>query len=671
MRCIDRSKASPSPPPMKSSTLVEAAVEIGLELCSSAVSVGERSTWMVSASNVRGSDPRERVPAGGSVYSGTAGIALFLAELYGATGNGAARKRAVHALRYALDWTDSLPSNAIGFYSGMTGVAFAAVRVGELTYESELVEAAIRLTKRIGEYAGDGSGLDVILGEAGAIPALLALAENSSFGHCRAIALLMGERVLASADRLPHGWAWCRMPNSTRALTGYAHGASGFGHALIELAAATSDDRYLYAAVRALQYERAYFDVAKKNWLDFRDSSLWEVTQPERRNEFRSRIQAGETFTREAPSAMNAWCHGAPGIGLVRLRVYELTGDTEVLEECANAVQTTAESFLDGAQGLSLCHGLGGNAETILYAQELFGDQIDVQAIGATFHRHVSRRKMTRTPWHNGTVDGRPDPTLLIGDAGIGHAFLRFAERGTPSVLLVRPRGSPAIDPSRALNLLGSPDYAEDMARFDLPAEPVDRLGIRSKAATGFLYGLETPLERFRSIRSSATSSNEGEEQHAMISRIAAARIHLLTDGMNWIADMVESEGSVTMNEGALDTMRWQLTQRALLVDSPIVRTNPDGSAVVATHSTAQLVVRSIASTGTISLSPLSHAIFAGLQDSKTLTELIDWLTDAQPGLSGDHRLAVTVLAQLKNAIAAGLVVPAWPVLPHRTTRTV
>jgi hypothetical protein len=72
-----------------------------------------------------------------------------------------------------------------------------------------------------------------------------------------------------------------------------------------------------------------------------------------------------------------AWCHGAAGIALARLRAYELTQLPVLKHEAEVALETTfvhTEAVLrSGAGSYSLCHGLLGNAETLETGYRILG----------------------------------------------------------------------------------------------------------------------------------------------------------------------------------------------------------------------------------------------------------------------------------------------------------
>jgi lantibiotic modifying enzyme len=74
---------------------------------------------------------------------------------------------------------------------------------------------------------------------------------------------------------------------------------------------------------------------------------------------------------------MNAWYHGAPGVALSRLRAYEMLSDEVCRGEAETAIETTTANLYGNSEmsqtNYSLCHGLGGNSEPLLYGAQVLG----------------------------------------------------------------------------------------------------------------------------------------------------------------------------------------------------------------------------------------------------------------------------------------------------------
>jgi lantibiotic modifying enzyme len=94
--------------------------------------------------------------------------------------------------------------------------------------------------------------------------------------------------------------------------SGFAHGASGFAHALLKVHERTGEEELLDAALEAFAFERTLFREDLGNWEDSR-------AEPE-------------------PPGMWSWCHGAPGIALARLSALGSLEGTEGREEAESEI---------------------------------------------------------------------------------------------------------------------------------------------------------------------------------------------------------------------------------------------------------------------------------------------------------------------------------------------
>ncbi|HVH13241.1 MAG TPA: lanthionine synthetase LanC family protein, partial [Longimicrobium sp.] len=423
--------------------VAEAAARMGRELCRTAVWDAERRmcNW-VGRSDVED-------PAGGlatatiALYAplagGSAGVALFLGELAARTGDAAAGATAAGALRRSVHHlrVRENPSQALSFFTGTLGVAFAGRRLAELGILEEDEVDVPWLLGRAEDALVAEHPLDWMGGDAGAIPALLWLAGRTGMEtRCLTLARSCGDRLRREAtwedDRC--GWDAARATGHSMQcppLTGFSHGASGMALALLELHARTGDPELLRTARGALAYEDAWFSARGGNWADLRF--------PHSRD--------GDEVT---GTLQGAWCHGAPGIGLARARAALLD------PEQGNAHARMARIALDTTVELvrarratpradaTLCHGMGGLSEILLIAAGLLDEPRYADEARATALA-LAERHGPAGDWPCGTTTGEPNPAFLIGVPGIGHHFLRVASPGTVEpVLLVRAGDGPA-----------------------------------------------------------------------------------------------------------------------------------------------------------------------------------------------------------------------------------
>ena len=368
---------------------------------------------------------------GPSMYDGTSGIALFLAEAFAATGNTRLADAARGAMRHALSGIDDIPADTRrGFHTGVAGIAWVAARLGTLLGDRTMEEKARTLALRVAADEAPPPLLDVISGAAGTAVALLSLADDLSLDELRAAAQRLGAAICAGASRTDRGWSWGASASGAefaRDLTGFAHGAGGMAWALLEVGVATGIDEFVKGAREAMRYENAWYSIEDDNWPDFRDSDGMETPAP----------------------SMMAWCHGAPGIMLSRLRACQLLGDAEARTDLERGMRSTLRWLGDpdalAETSFTLCHGLLGVAECVGHGAEALGDDAALGAARAVASNGRSLHAGDPASWSSGLRRGR-NPSLMLGQAGIGLAFLRLAAPEIPSVLLwTPPRQAPSV----------------------------------------------------------------------------------------------------------------------------------------------------------------------------------------------------------------------------------
>ena len=357
------------------------------------------------------------------VYSGTAGIGLFLAESWRVVRSEEIRQASIGAMRQALAGVEALrEANLHGLYTGALGVCRAAVRAGISLKEAGLLkDAAIQLRFcRDHEHENARKEWDLLAGWAGAILGLLWLRHALEDDSLLEWAAVLGAALIAAGKRDRAGrLSWSLRPGrSARALTGYSHGASGAGVALLELGAAVRDGTFGEAGLAAFAYERQWYDAKQANWPDFR--------------------RMGGKPRRLPQQFATAWCHGAPGIALSRLRAIQLAPRPQIAAELQAALETTSRAtatMLDvPGTNFCLCHGLTGNAEVLSLCAGGVAPPL-VWRIAAYGRQTYGEGHVL---WPCGPFPGAV-PGLMLGRAGIGHFYLRLYDPSVPSVLLPYP----------------------------------------------------------------------------------------------------------------------------------------------------------------------------------------------------------------------------------------
>jgi type 2 lantibiotic biosynthesis protein LanM len=390
--------------------MADEAVAIADALDKSALRAPDGSiTWM-GMQLLMSSGRYQFQPVGESFFAGGTGIGLFLAAAARVTGEGRYRGLALSAVQMTREAVRKEPrlwarGGGMGGYSGAPSAAYALQAVGNLLGEEELLHDAITAALAVTpeQIAGDHQ-FDVIFGSAGMLLVLLNLWRQQPAGGLLELAIACGNRLLEGRTLHPSGHrAWETVRG--RILTGFSHGATGIAYALLQLSAATGEDRFRDAAMEALGFERAVFLPAKANWPDLRHDP-------------------------EVPgnwTSMTTWCHGAAGIALGRLASLEMGDDPEVRREAQIGVQTTIRF---GRNPLDhLCCGNFGRASILHFAArksnrpELVETALGWAAATCAEARRAGGQYALFWDLPRTVVN----PGFMQGTAGIGYALLRLS----------------------------------------------------------------------------------------------------------------------------------------------------------------------------------------------------------------------------------------------------
>lgn len=336
-----------------------------------------------------------------SLYDGTAGIAVFLAQLARVTGTRHVR----NAARQALNTVRSAHygngrAARIGAFDGWAGSLYAELRVGACLDDLPLA----RLRRILGLIRGaartDG-GLDIISGAAGAAIVSLRLIGTDLEDEAIATAEACALRLAETAIRDENGSSWETGPQRRR-LSGFAHGAAGMAVALRAVGKATNEGAFDELATQALEFERRTFDPEHRFWRDLRGS----------------------------PERATAWCHGATGITLSRIELARHLDDASLRYEIEAGIAAIRD--YGGGGSHCLCHGTLGNTEPLLCHDAASRAAAQAIATAALSEFEAEGR------WRCGVAEFEETPGLMLGLAGVGYGLLRNALPDTvPSVLLL------------------------------------------------------------------------------------------------------------------------------------------------------------------------------------------------------------------------------------------
>jgi len=407
---------------------LEIAATIGFGIARRALWSGERCTWFDAIPTMPQQNPATSTMAGADLYGGTSGIGLFLAQAAVRSGDALLRRTARASMRQSAARVDAHAQAPHGFYGGAAGVGAALVLAGCALDDTQAVDAGRAILLGLPDDAPVPDVTDIIGGIAGTIAALALAADALG----RDVALLaraaeFAERLLARGTRDARGTlSWRTLPEVTANLTGFAHGAAGIAHALLLLDALAPEPALRAAAAAAFAYEATTFDAAQANWPDFR------------------------AFPGQAPGPPGyqvAWCHGAAGI--VRSRLFaEACGGFQVAAEIDAGLGTTAryveQWFRAPNADFTVCHGLFGLVDTLIDAVRS-GRGTHAALLAAVVGYTTERFHRGENPWPSGLITHEEVSGLMLGNAGIGHIYLRLADPSLGSLLAPMPRAGQPV----------------------------------------------------------------------------------------------------------------------------------------------------------------------------------------------------------------------------------
>lgn len=353
------------------------------------------------------------LPLGPKLYDGISGIALFLAYLGSVTGEKKQERlarRAVLALRRELN--EAIKTMPIGGFSGMGGIVYVLCHLAALWRDQALLDEAERVAGLMPPLIEKDDHLDLMGGAAGCILSLYSLHQLRPSPAVLSIMRQCGDHLLKKAQPIRKGVGWLVKAVAPEPLTGFSHGAAGIAWALWRLGTLTGEDHFREAALQGIAYEQSLFMPGEGNWPDLRRT------------------------TQTTMHCGTAWCHGAPGIGLARLKMMQSLNREDIRTEVEIALHTTLRQGF--GTGHCLCHGDLGNLEFILEAGRVL-DAPEWKQETARLAANILE-SIGSDGWLCGTPAHVQTPGLMTGLAGIGYQLLRLANPSkVPSVLCLEP----------------------------------------------------------------------------------------------------------------------------------------------------------------------------------------------------------------------------------------
>jgi len=356
------------------------------------------------------------MPMGADLYSGTIGIAIFLAAHFQCSGSksscGLAYKivngiRCLINQKTAARWARNL---GVGGASGLGSIIYGLTTLSQLLDDVELLHDAEKIANLItSDLISADDSLDVIAGSAGAILGLVKLCNVHKSSLALEKAILCGEYLIRKPRFGELGArSWVINKNSQIPLSGMSHGASGFALAMFSLFEKTQRADFLDAGKECLNYEQSTFRSEQKNWLDLRVSEDQFLCQ---------------------------WCHGSVGIGLARLGINKLWGgyrekmDSDILD----AIKVSEQKWPNKSD--TLCCGTLGSIEFLKEAGKYLNNK-ELEELASNRLAGIISTSKINNGFSIFTRELEFNLGFFQGAAGIGYTALRHTNVNLPNVLL-------------------------------------------------------------------------------------------------------------------------------------------------------------------------------------------------------------------------------------------
>lgn len=253
---------------------------------------------------------------------------------------------------------------------------------------------------------------DLISGNSGIVLVLINMYKKTGTPTYLQKAIQIAEQLIEDmvTDNGKVGWKSEVVPE---VLAGFAHGNSGFIEMFSRLYEVYPQAKYLRVLSRLVEYENSLYSEKNNNWTDLRKF-------PE------------EDQNRDQPIA---WCHGAAGILLSRLTLYNAiknSGETVLFQQVIKDISLAKNKLIeDGLHaGFCLCHGNMGNLLILKRYAEIFDDKQVRSICDSRFERimeFLNDQNVLPTELYN--------PGFMTGLSGIAYALLKYTMPELPLII--------------------------------------------------------------------------------------------------------------------------------------------------------------------------------------------------------------------------------------------
>lgn len=262
------------------------------------------------------------------LFQGVAGELLFLFNYYFLYGDKDLEEKIKILFNHFLKYSTSQSYQSLGLYAGVGSIililteAYKIGFIGKENVQAEILKLLVAndVYKKISEATNFG----LIYGLSGFLLSILHLKKMNLYFDDNIISLVI-EKLSTSWISIYGNKAFPSDSNRLP-LTGMAHGAAGMTYTLVELLKYNNYPQVKQFISNLLSFENSFYNEEHNNWKDNRDFVI--DNNPE---------LVYNSF---------GWSHGAPGIGLCRLKmIQEGLGDNVVEKDLINSINASSTHF--------------------------------------------------------------------------------------------------------------------------------------------------------------------------------------------------------------------------------------------------------------------------------------------------------------------------------------
>ncbi|KFF24912.1 lanthionine synthetase LanC family protein [Chryseobacterium vrystaatense] len=362
-----------------------------------------------------------------SLWNGTAGIAWFFLALYEHAGkkNDLTTAEGAFAKIYHYCTHNNMLNPSL--YDGISGVIYLGLELFRVTGNEGYLQQASEVYDFYRQKILAEKTEDMLIGISGIIIAVCTLY------HCTQDQKLCDDIVVLVTTLLEKslvaesGIKWGNSLLSMDALCGFSHGNSGIAFTLLQLGKYFNSDEFIWLAEQAFRYEDLYYDSAQNNWMDLR----WE----ESKNRLPDLFDWHKSTFLKEDFNLNAWAHGACGIGNARISAFMITDNPTYKKDCKKIFERCKKDILTRSkQNHILFSGYGGISDFLLQYKETFRNKEALGLATAIVQEGLNKsRNHGHSEWG---VQKSEDLGLMTGTAGIGLSVLQIIKGTTFNSIL-------------------------------------------------------------------------------------------------------------------------------------------------------------------------------------------------------------------------------------------